>query len=241
MRDLKAYWDAWPHATAEEAKAEEIVRTCAREEGDREIPIPVPIERWMEGPLHLNFEVRDLSELQEGLNGPEVIGIASCSDPPSIVVSKEIEYQDGRFRFTCAHELGHIVLHRDVAVRFEEDDRTMHQLDRGLEAKANRFASRFLMPWQALQSELLRILHDCEVDQQAYVEILLSTNEKSVWLWKHRVLPRITQRFGVSLSAAIYRFNSIRLPGRRRFLSKDIVQDLLSSEMSIGRSLRRIV
>jgi len=233
MIERTKYWAHWPYATDEELKAEDILRTCAAARGVRGIPIPVPVEEWIEGPLGLNFEVRDLSEL-----GPDVIGSAWCGKPLTVMVSDRIEDQNGRFRFTCAHELGHIVLHRDLAMRFDDADKSMVIQDTGMEAEANRFASRFLMPCQAVESEMARIFRDFDMNPLTYLPMLLCTNERAVWLWKYRILPRMTHRFDVSLSAAIYRFNSITLPEGRRFLSRTIVPRLFTSDLAIGRTLR---
>ena len=236
MLDRSKYWEKWPYDTKEEGQAEDILRTCAKERGFRNMPIPVPIEELIEGPLHMNFEVCDLSGL-----GPDVIGSAWCEQPPTIAVSEKIENENGRFRFTCAHELGHIVLHRHLALRFDDAEQGMLVQDNGMEAEANRFASRILMPWQAVESEMMRVFRDFDMDPRNYLPMLLCTGERSVWLWKYRILPRITQRFEVSLSAAIYRFNSISLPLGRRFLSRAIIPRLLSNEVSIGGTLKDVL
>ena len=158
MLDRSKYWEKWPYDTKEEGQAEDILRTCAKERGYRNMPIPVPIEELIEGPLHMNFEVCDLSGL-----GPDVIGSAWCERPPTIAVSEKIENENGRFRFTCAHELGHIVLHRHLALRFDDAEQGMLVQDNGMEAEANRFASRILMPWQAVESEMMRVFRDFDI------------------------------------------------------------------------------
>ena len=232
MTDLSKYWRKWPYATAEEGKAEDILQTCIKQRGLRTMPIPIPIEELIEGSLRMNFEVCDLSYL-----GPDVIGSAWCEHPSTIAISDRIESENGRFRFTCAHELGHIVLHRHLAMRFDDAEEGMLAQDNGMEAEANRFASRFLMPWRAVESEMMRIFREFDMAPQQYVPMLLGTNERSVWLWKYRVLPQITRRFEVSLSAAIYRFNSISLPFGRRFLPRAIMHRLLRSDVTSGRSV----
>jgi len=166
-----------------------------------------------------------------------VIGSAWCGKPLSITVSEKIENQNGRFRFTSAHELGHIVLHRDLAMRFDDADAGMLVQDTGMEVEANRFASRFLMPWHALESEMKRIFCDFDMDPRVFLPILLTTTTRSAWVWKHRILPRVTNRFDVSLSAAIYRFNSIILPQGCRLLPRPIVPQLMRNNMSMRHAL----
>jgi len=233
MADLSPYWDKWPYLSEEEIRAEDVLRTCFRKRRMASIPVPVPVEELIEGPLRLRLDVCDLSRY-----GENVIGSASCEKPMTISVSDRIENQDGRFRFTLAHELGHIVMHRYRANRFEDGEKTMLVQDYGLEAEANRFASGFLMPWSLLEPEMMRIFHEFGMDPRKYLGIMPQDNTYSVWVWKHRILPRITQRFDVSLSAAIYRFTSIRLPDGDGFLPRAIVSDLMTSGFSIRRPLR---
>ncbi len=59
-----------------------------------------------------------------------------------------------RIRFTIAHELGHLILHRAQQIRVECDKGavTSGQLDdRNIEREANEFASNLLMPIDALR------------------------------------------------------------------------------------------
>lgn len=55
-----------------------------------------------------------------------------------------------RSRFDAAHELGHLVMHRDVS----EEDLENKPLYRHIEKQAHRFASAFLMPAEGFVKEL---------------------------------------------------------------------------------------
>ncbi len=59
------------------------------------------------------------------------------------------EKMTGRCRFSIAHELGHAVLHADVALCSEADLTDAHS-DAGREREANAFAAELLMPQAAL-------------------------------------------------------------------------------------------
>lgn len=233
MADGQDIWDGWPRATIEEGRAKAVLEKCMDKRGLRSIPVPVPIEEFIEGALGYDFEVCDLSSL-----GEDVIGSAWCEAPFAVAVSERIENENGRFRFTAAHELGHIVMHSELGMRFDDGDKTMLIHDHGFEAQANRFASGFLMPWTAVEAEMVRICRDYDINVKKFLGALLGANSHSLWMWKHRMLPRITSRFEVSLSAAIYRFTSLKLPDGSWFLDQSMVEELMTAEFSIRRPLR---
>ncbi|WP_191601420.1 ImmA/IrrE family metallo-endopeptidase [Marinomonas algicola] len=73
---------------------------------------------------------------------------------------------NGRQRFTIAHELGHLALHRDL-IGNGLDDRAMRSttpgcydntlITRAHETEANQFAAALLMPKEAVLREALRL------------------------------------------------------------------------------------
>jgi len=63
-----------------------------------------------------------------------------------ITINSEIEYE-GKRRFTLAHEIGHLVMHRDHFVIHNDNDATLEYFKQGnQETEANEFASELLMP-----------------------------------------------------------------------------------------------
>lgn len=86
-----------------------------------------------------------------------------------IKINKNIAYA-GKKRFTIAHEIGHVELHRGVQPIFLDNDNTLEYFKKGhQEAEANEFASELLMPQEQFQlacmgkkfsPELLRQLAD---------------------------------------------------------------------------------
>ena len=63
-----------------------------------------------------------------------------------ITINKNIEYV-GKKRFTIAHELGHVELHKNVQPLFLDNDNTLEYFKKGhQETEANEFASELLMP-----------------------------------------------------------------------------------------------
>ena len=71
-----------------------------------------------------------------------------ASGRPCVVLGSD-KRSAARSRFDAAHELGHLILHRDIS---QEELSKKSTLDR-LEAEANKFAGAFLLPRESLLSE----------------------------------------------------------------------------------------
>jgi Zn-dependent peptidase ImmA (M78 family) len=70
-----------------------------------------------------------------------------------IKINRNIEYA-GKKRFTIAHELGHVELHRNVQPLFLDNDNTLEYFKKGhQETEANEFASELLMPAHLFKKE----------------------------------------------------------------------------------------
>lgn len=65
-----------------------------------------------------------------------------------------------RLRFDIAHEIGHLVLHRWVAIEDVEDPKVL----RRIEAEANRFAGALLLPRQSFPNEVFTTRLDAFVE-----------------------------------------------------------------------------
>jgi Zn-dependent peptidase ImmA (M78 family) len=188
-----------------EQRAFACLEVCRQKSGYDVIPLPVPIEQWIEGPLGIRFGVGDLSYI--GLN---VLGGAFVRER-EIVVSERALSHEGRFRFTCAHELGHIILHRKVQSVFHDLAYADPFETMKYEREANLFAAAFLMPMPLLEREVFRICDDLKLDlQTCLVELMLVATE-SEDLWRLHFLPEISRRFSVSLTAALIRCSDLCL------------------------------
>jgi len=169
------------------------------------MPIPVPVERCIEVGLGIAFGVCDLSHL-----GHDVLGAAFIEDR-EIQIDEKVLANEGRFRFTCAHELGHMILHNDQ--RHIQRDQGRDALERSSEQErqADQFAASFLMPIPLFEEGLLRI---CEDKGLQYIDVLpdiMVESPSSDNLWTDVFLPEITSRFAVSLSAALIRCCELRV------------------------------
>lgn len=198
-------------------RAWSCLERCRRKLRLDAVPLPVPVEEWIEGPLQIRFGVSDLSHLGDGVLG------AAFVEGREILIDERVLEHEGRCRFTCAHELGHLVLHSKVQSVFHETLQTIgpgsppsHGSQPTLrspslyERQADRFAAAFLMPLPLLERELLRIFREHRMDRLECTIELMKPTPESEWLWRKRFLPAITRRFDVSLSAAIIRCSNIQ-------------------------------
>ena len=73
-----------------EARAQACLHRCTEKLSLKELPIPIPVEQWIEGPLAIRFGVSDLSHL-----GKDVLGAAFISEG-EILVSETLLSSEGR-------------------------------------------------------------------------------------------------------------------------------------------------
>lgn len=137
-----------------------------------------------------------LEPLPEALHGVFITDPSPAEDAGRVSVML-VNSADlyGRQRFTLAHELAHLLF--DDADLYWADYRQDDELDL-TELRANRFASAFLMPAagvRALMSEM-----------GSAPEETRARNE-----WVARLVVETSLRFGVSIDAAIYRFDNLKL------------------------------
>lgn len=194
-----------------EAAAWRTVQRCRESLDPPHIPLPIPVERWIEKPLGFRFGVDDLSHLGDG----SVLGGAYIKDR-EIVVSSRIE-NEGRLRFTCAHELGHQILHRRGATAFHDSSIMQANQSRLKEWQADKFAAAFLMPYPVVLEQLLVLSEELDMGREGLTTLMLP-GVRSRSLWRDSFLPAFLQRFGVSKEAAIYRFCDLILADGKPFL-----------------------
>lgn len=188
-----------------ERKARRCLSYCRHHLGLKHVPLPIPIEQWIEQAMDIRFGVEDLSHL-----GADVLGAAFIRDREILISDKALS-NDGRFRFTCAHELGHFVLHAKVADSFQETVEPGFASTRRIERQADRFAAAFLMPIPLWERELVNIADDARLDPEWLLPELMMPTLKSEELWQSLVVPQICRRFGVSRIAALIRARGLRL------------------------------
>jgi IrrE N-terminal-like domain len=130
--------------------------------------IPVPIEEIIE--LTLGLEIRPIRGLRQRFS---IDGFLT-TDLETIVVDEELMTRDSyrsRYRFTLAHEVGHLVLHaeqvqaviRDTPEEWKAAVRSIPPGDySSMEFQAYEFAGRVLVPLQPLETLYQEACHLAE-------------------------------------------------------------------------------
>jgi len=118
------------------------------------------------------------------------LSVAAEGDGPAIVVNTWDRISVERWIFTAAHELGHLLLHREAYDR-SRDDEDAHE-----EKAADRFASHFLMPEDSFATEwdgasglrlLDRVLKVKRIFRVSYKTVLhraIETGREDASAWK---------------------------------------------------------
>lgn len=126
--------------------------------GNKEHPAALAAKARAALKLDSEAPIRDVCGLLED-NGVKILLIQKNTDSffglsvtedgggPAVVVNTWDRISVERWIFTAAHELGHLLLHRDAY------DRTRDEENPDEEREADRFASHFLMPDEVFSSE----------------------------------------------------------------------------------------
>lgn len=137
-----------PKQTIEE-EAVKLLHQYGRQYGLIAIP-PIPIEEIVECTLDLSFEFDDLRGI---FNCPDILG-ASWLEEKRVVVDQSLDptvfpENEGRYRFTVAHEVGHWILHAP-AILAKKRHPTLFDISDGKPSLICRSSSaKEPMEWQA--------------------------------------------------------------------------------------------
>jgi Zn-dependent peptidase ImmA (M78 family) len=187
-----------------ERSAEKCLEHCRAKLGLSEIPLPVPVDVWIETVFGITFGITDLSHL-----GPDVLGAAYVKEH-EIAISVEAAKHEGRYRFTCAHELAHFVLHTHIACAFTDGELPRLGFSVRLDRQADKFAAAFLMPLPLFERELVRFSNSESMDAEYCLAELMMPSVESLWLWEKFYVPFLSERFGISKTALVYRCRDLR-------------------------------
>ncbi len=163
--------------------------------------IPVPIEHIIEFQLHI--DIVPLPGLEEAF---ETVGFTASTLDEISVDQYVYEHQPGRYRFTLAHEVGHVILHADLFKehRFRGVDewkrfvRAFPDLDLSrLEWQAHCFAGLILVPSEALQRELTSVAK----------QVKAKSVSKEIDFAKGLIVDMVASRFQVSAGVIERRLN----------------------------------
>ena len=125
--------------------------------------LPIPIELIVE---RLGLDIVPVPGLQAGF---DMVGCTSADITRIDVDAWVAESRESRYRFTLAHEIAHIRLHRDIFTCLREEASTPEEwrefiqripdvLYRSMEWQANMFAGLVLAPPETLKQQYDRML-----------------------------------------------------------------------------------
>ncbi|MCA9244328.1 MAG: ImmA/IrrE family metallo-endopeptidase [Phycisphaerales bacterium] len=188
-----------------ERKARRALSFCLHKLGLSEVPLPIPVDRWIETAFDIRFGIADLSHI-----GSRVLGASFLRDR-EILISDKALFNEGRYRFTCAHELAHFRLHMHIRDQFSDDEEPEIVFDDEIERQADRFAAAFLMPVNLFEREVLLIAQGIGADPEWCLSELMMASDQSLKLWQNIFVPALSRSFGVSKTAALIRAHSLEL------------------------------
>jgi hypothetical protein len=133
-------------------------------------------------------------------------------EPLEIAVSKDLKNDTHRWRFTVAHEIGHLILHHNILSKYltesidDESSITLNRVDslsfnKRLETQANKFACNLLMPLDLLSIHV----NDYFTRERIYKNSLYLDNQPCNINLVYRLLNELQLKFNVSKSVAKYR------------------------------------
>jgi len=153
-------------------------------------------------------------------------------DPLSIVVESSLP--EHRYRFTLCHEIGHLVLHRNILedrVRERRDDSftlsSMHSLTdlntRRIEIQANIFATFLLLPKESFTLEVVKFLIRNNISKN-YIYLDKQNINRNL---ANTLILEISEKFLVSKEAARLRLiDSGFLKDTTKFSYRQIIENL---------------
>lgn len=185
-----------------ELEAMRCLEECKQHLRLRGIPLPVPVERWVEHPLGCDVGI----EARPGADGFNYLGTKI------IRISPDIVDRDTRFRWVMAHELGHARLHTPSSPRLRHDDPSYDNLYANeVERQAQRFAAAFLMPLNQIVKALFDACIAYGLTPDNTIPKLLRRLPETVRLWSTVFLPFLSHRFGVTRYGVVFRMGELRL------------------------------
>lgn len=93
---------AWP--------AERLLRDYSEFTGDAIVP-PIPVEAIIERFLGIHLEYEDLERI---LGSSDILGATWVNEKNMKIHTAVADGIEGRYTFTCAHEVGHWILHKEL-------------------------------------------------------------------------------------------------------------------------------
>lgn len=156
--------------------------------------VPVPVDRIA--------EALGAAVAHQALSDGEISGML-YRDGVRTVIGVNSNHALKRQRFTIAHEIGHLVLHKgrpvlvDTSVRVNWRDDTSSKASDREEIEANAFAAELLMPQKLVRHEIERLLKkDRKIVDRKLTKVLAEAFDVSVDAMNYRLINLGIQRAG---------------------------------------------
>ncbi len=203
-----------------EIESAKTLNWCRERLGLASIPIPVPIEAWVEQVMGLRLSVEVVSEIvpdAEGLGNP-LTG--------EITIAPFVAEDDRRFRFVCAHELGHILLHADSPRVFMTGSHAATAIHDVQERQADHFAACLLMPEIELLDAIIEILRMQRLELEPTIERLIAGDRQVEPLWERALIPGLAERMLAPADQVIGRLVRLHFRNSRSFMPPHVANRL---------------
>lgn len=211
-----------PALVQADVAADKALRWCLRKLRLKAVPLPIPVDVWIERPMGLTLTIMDIRKAYK------IDDIEGNTIPArfEIEIDETLVDDDARFRFVCAHEVGHMLMHRDARRLFAERSHIPATLSNLQESQADRFAVSFLMPLQSMFDRLFQLADQQRTDHTKFIEVLMADSPHAESVWATKVLPDLHAAFGVGLGPVVARLASLRLRSGRPFLAAPVAARL---------------
>ena len=152
--------------------------------------------------------------------GEEILGKLSLN-VKRVYISNSLEVNSPRWRYTLAHELGHLLLHKKLLIalpNFNLADNSETLLwssvkgndNQRLEWQANYFASSLLLPYDKVAPVLIKAIEECDVRNFNHGVLYLDNQPTNLYTYQ-RVISKLKKTFNVSKQAIHYRLAELKL------------------------------
>ncbi|GDX98645.1 hypothetical protein LBMAG48_10490 [Phycisphaerae bacterium] len=191
-----------PEDLAAELAARDCLEECRIKAGLKRIPIPVPVEDWIEGELEIDYGFEELTDC---------VGYAMPQDRV-IRIANMVAHDDCKVRWTAAHELGHVYIENPEETGIRLGDPLYSSLyDNASERQAERFAAAFLMPIEDLVDSLFKISSDHGLESFKTITSLMRRTSRTEDLWRRVFVPGMARHFNVAIPGVLFRLGELRL------------------------------
>jgi Zn-dependent peptidase ImmA (M78 family) len=150
-----------------------------------------------------------------------------------IYITKELKLNLYRWRFTLAHEVGHLILHEEILKEYFGEnidiEKTLSltgkfpaKTNKFMEIQANKFASMLLLPEKPLLTEVGKYFTEQNINKGYLYVDHQRVNQTALY----NLLARLKEKFEVSNEVSRYRLASFGLlQGETMMSVKDILQN----------------